>query len=134
MRGFLRSTTVRQRRIYLIGGLWAAARPRPFLDCSSRWLTNRQEFATLTSLAISGGRDWLIPVRTAFRSNRLTQCALIGVCLLLKVIMSQSAHPMPSARHDQMFPTLAPEEIDRLHRFGEARSYAAGERIVKAGD
>ena len=59
---------------------------------------------------------------------------VIGVCLLPKVIMSQSTQPMLSARHDQMFPTLAPEEIDRLHRFGEARSYAAGERIVKAGD
>ena len=48
--------------------------------------------------------------------------------------MSQSANPMLSARHDQMFPTLAPEDIDRLHRFGEARSYAAGECIVKTGD
>ena len=41
---------------------------------------------------------------------------------------------MLSARHDQMFPTLAPEDIDRMRRFGEARSYAAGEHIVKAGD
>src|ERR1700681_2078004 len=49
-------------------------------------------------------------------------------------MMSQSAHPMLSARHDQISPTLAPEELDRLPRFGEARSYAAGERIVKAGD
>lgn len=33
-----------------------------------------------------------------------------------------------------MFPTLAPGDIDRLHRFGEAKSYAKGERIVKADE
>src|SRR5260221_9128069 len=48
--------------------------------------------------------------------------------------MPQSAHPLIAARHDQMFPTLNPAEIDRLRRFGEARSYRAGERIVKAGE
>ena len=32
-----------------------------------------------------------------------------------------------------MFPTLGQADIDRLHRFGEARLYAKGERIVKAG-
>ena len=33
-----------------------------------------------------------------------------------------------------MFPTLAPGDIDRLHRFGEAKSYAKGERVVNAGE
>ena len=32
-----------------------------------------------------------------------------------------------------MFPSLGQADIDRLHRFGEARLYAKGERIVKAG-
>ena len=48
--------------------------------------------------------------------------------------MSQSAHPPIWARHDQMFPTLDQEDIDRLRRFGELRSYGAGERIVTAGE
>ncbi len=48
--------------------------------------------------------------------------------------MSQSINPILGARRDQMFPTLAQADIDRLRRFGEASSYAAGERIVKAGD
>ena len=39
-----------------------------------------------------------------------------------------------SARREQIFPTLRPTEIDRLQRFGEAVSYEAGARIVKAGD
>jgi thioredoxin reductase (NADPH) len=40
---------------------------------------------------------------------------------------------MLSARHDQMFPTLGLSDIDRVRRFAKAASYAAGERIVKAG-
>jgi thioredoxin reductase (NADPH) len=51
----------------------------------------------------------------------------------LEVIMPQSSHPLLAARRDQMFPTLAQAEIDRLRRFGEITSYAAGERIVRAG-
>src|SRR5260221_12692760 len=47
--------------------------------------------------------------------------------------MPQSSHPLLAARRDQMFPTLAQAEIDRLRRFGEITSYAAGERIVRAG-
>ena len=37
------------------------------------------------------------------------------------------------ARRDQMFPVLEPAEIGRLWRFGEFKSYAAGERIVATG-
>ena len=48
--------------------------------------------------------------------------------------MPQSAHPFIAARHDQMFPTLDRSEIERLRRFGEARSYPAGERVVRAGE
>src|SRR5438270_2154674 len=48
--------------------------------------------------------------------------------------MAQSAPAFLAARHDQMFPTLAPADIDRLARFGEPRSYAAGERILIAGE
>lgn len=48
--------------------------------------------------------------------------------------MSQSANPISIARRDQMFPALARADIDRMRRFGEASSYAAGEQIVKAGE
>jgi thioredoxin reductase (NADPH) len=48
--------------------------------------------------------------------------------------MSQSAPLGFSARHDQMFPTLSREDIERLCRFGEPRSYKAGERVVTAGE
>src|SRR5437868_1562477 len=46
--------------------------------------------------------------------------------------MAQFAPAFLGARHDQMFPTLAPADIDRLARFGEARSYPAGDRIMRA--
>ena len=36
-------------------------------------------------------------------------------------------------RHDQMFPKLAPGEIDRLRRFGEARYFRASEYLFEAG-
>jgi thioredoxin reductase (NADPH) len=48
--------------------------------------------------------------------------------------MAQSVHPLIEARHDQMFPVLEPAEIGRLWRFGELKSYAAGERVVATGE
>ena len=36
-------------------------------------------------------------------------------------------------RHEQTFPTLTPEEIARIRRFGELRSYKDGERLFEAG-
>jgi thioredoxin reductase (NADPH) len=45
--------------------------------------------------------------------------------------------PTPSiidTRRDQMFPTLAPAEIGRLHRFGALRSYSGGEPLVRVGE
>jgi thioredoxin reductase (NADPH) len=48
--------------------------------------------------------------------------------------MSQSVHPLIEARRDQMFPVLDAAEIGRLWRFGELKSYAAGERIVATGE
>ena len=37
-------------------------------------------------------------------------------------------------REEQMFPRLTPAEIDRLRRFGECRSFKAGEMLVSAGE
>jgi thioredoxin reductase (NADPH) len=36
-------------------------------------------------------------------------------------------------RHDQTFPELTPLEIERMRRFGEVRSFAAGEALAVAG-
>src|SRR5262249_27945649 len=42
--------------------------------------------------------------------------------------------PTVEARRDQTFPILDPEEIDRLRRFGELRSYRAGDAIERIGE
>jgi hypothetical protein len=47
--------------------------------------------------------------------------------------MPQSRHPLIEARRDQMFPVLEPTEVGRLWRFGELKSYAAGDRIAATG-
>jgi thioredoxin reductase (NADPH) len=41
--------------------------------------------------------------------------------------------PVIETRYDQMFPTLVPAEVERLRRFGEARTYRGGERIFGTG-
>ena len=48
--------------------------------------------------------------------------------------MPQSVHPLIATRREQMFPVLEPEEIERLERFGERKSYVAGERMVATGE
>ncbi|TIP00665.1 MAG: cyclic nucleotide-binding domain-containing protein, partial [Mesorhizobium sp.] len=47
--------------------------------------------------------------------------------------MAPSVSPTIAARRDQMFPVLADADSERMRRFGEARSYAAGDHIVTAG-
>ena len=37
-------------------------------------------------------------------------------------------------RDERMFPKFAPEEIDRIRRFGELRQYVAGEKLFVTGD
>src|ERR1700733_5226499 len=43
--------------------------------------------------------------------------------------------PLASAfpRHEQTFPALTPQEIARMRRFGEERSYKHGERLFETG-
>jgi thioredoxin reductase (NADPH) len=48
--------------------------------------------------------------------------------------MSESTHSIINTRRAQMFPTLEPAEIERLHRFGETRSFAAGEYLARTGE
>jgi len=48
--------------------------------------------------------------------------------------MPPPQRPLIEARREQMFPTLEPAEIDRLRRFGELRSYRAGEALAKVGE
>jgi len=48
--------------------------------------------------------------------------------------MAEAARSTTDTRRDQMFPTLAPAEIDRLRRFGEVRRFRAGEFLAHAGE
>jgi thioredoxin reductase (NADPH) len=48
--------------------------------------------------------------------------------------MAAAPHSIIETRRHQMFPILAPAEIERMHRFGKARSYRAGEALVEVGD
>jgi thioredoxin reductase (NADPH) len=36
-------------------------------------------------------------------------------------------------RHDKVYPTLDPFEIERVRQFGDPRSFTAGEPLWKAG-
>jgi thioredoxin reductase (NADPH) len=47
--------------------------------------------------------------------------------------MAEPPRPVIETRYAQMFPTLGPAEIGRLRRFGETRSFGAGEHLVEAG-
>jgi thioredoxin reductase (NADPH) len=46
----------------------------------------------------------------------------------------EPAQGVIATRGAQMFPTLSPEEMERLARFGEERSYRAGEALMKSGE
>src|SRR5262245_53901490 len=48
--------------------------------------------------------------------------------------MSDITRSVIETRHDQLFPTLDAAEIDRLRRFGEVRSFAAGEYLERVGE
>src|SRR6266545_2631314 len=48
--------------------------------------------------------------------------------------MTSRSQSVIETRYEQMFPTLDTSELDRLRRFGETRSYGAGEAVVTAGE
>ena len=48
--------------------------------------------------------------------------------------MSSPGPSIMETRRHQMFPTLAPTEVDRLRRFGVRRSYGAGDSLVRVGE
>jgi thioredoxin reductase (NADPH) len=48
--------------------------------------------------------------------------------------MAVSTQSIIDARGAQMFPTMEPAEIERVRRFGEVRSYSAGDALAKAGE
>ncbi len=48
--------------------------------------------------------------------------------------MPTPPRPVIETRYDQMFPTLEAAEVDRMRRFGEARTYDAGARLLEAGE
>lgn len=47
--------------------------------------------------------------------------------------MAAPTEPIIETRGYQMFPILEPSEIERVRRFGEVRSYAAGEAVATVG-
>jgi hypothetical protein len=47
--------------------------------------------------------------------------------------MVSSLHSLAKQRHDQIFPTLAPLEIERARRFGEVPAFTTGEPLVTSG-
>ena len=47
--------------------------------------------------------------------------------------MPRPAQSIIDTRRAQMFPNLEPAEIERVRRFGEVRSFGAGEALAKAG-
>jgi thioredoxin reductase (NADPH) len=48
--------------------------------------------------------------------------------------MAPLAQSIIDTRRHQMFPTLEAHEIERVRRFGEVRSYAAGEALARVGE
>jgi len=48
--------------------------------------------------------------------------------------MSTAEPRVIETRRHQMFPTLSPGEIERLRRFGEVRSYRAGDYLARTGE
>jgi len=48
--------------------------------------------------------------------------------------MSDVPQDPVATRGAQMFPRLADEEVARLCRFGEPRSYRSGETVVRVGE
>jgi thioredoxin reductase (NADPH) len=49
-------------------------------------------------------------------------------------VISRAQPSIFATRHDQVFPTLDASEIERLRRFGEVRSFPAGDALKKLGE
>jgi thioredoxin reductase (NADPH) len=49
------------------------------------------------------------------------------------VIRPSAASPFAFPRHEQTFPALTPQEIARMRRFGELRTYKSGETLFETG-
>jgi thioredoxin reductase (NADPH) len=41
--------------------------------------------------------------------------------------------PIVDTRRDQMFPVLDPEDMERVSRFGQVRTYKSGEALFRVG-
>jgi thioredoxin reductase (NADPH) len=73
---------------------------------------------------------------TAARTSG-THLAFRGCRLRMSATIQHAAPPPRSTfetRYDQMFPTLDPAEVERLRRFGEARTYRTGECLATTGE
>src|SRR5688572_27531344 len=60
-----------------------------------------------------------------------------GIAMATSIVADSSETPLSptlATRREQMFPRLEPGEIQRLTRFGDTRSYAAGEFLARVGE
>jgi hypothetical protein len=78
------------------------------------------------------GRDLACP-RISLRTMRLAHNTYDGG-RRFAVNMSVSTQSILNSRRHQLFPILELAEIDRVRRFGEVRSYRAGEALAKVGE
>ncbi len=65
------------------------------------------------------------------RRRRRRPCRRV---VLKEGYMASTARSTIQTRYAQMFPTLEAAEVERLRRFGEQRTYAAGESLVTTGE
>jgi len=47
--------------------------------------------------------------------------------------MASPSQSVREQRHDQIYPTLEPPEVERVRRFGELRSFSAGQSLLTSG-
>jgi thioredoxin reductase (NADPH) len=64
-----------------------------------------------------------------------TTCGMLLAQWIIRtgLCMSSPSQSVRDQRHDQIYPTLDPAEIERVRRFGEVHTFAAGESLVTSG-
>ncbi len=76
---------------------------------------------------------WLTRPAACSCGISLAQLASSSQLCVRQGVMAQSSQSVIEQRREQIFPKLDPDEIERLMRFGEVRSFAVGECLMTAG-
>src|SRR5215212_4727614 len=112
-----------------------ARAPRDRSARSARGLAPERKRDSAPAMRRRPSRRCLRSARSTVNRKRGRQGSHDRAELIPDCIMPTAARrPVIEARYDQMFPVLQPAEIERLRRFGDPRTYAAGERVVTAGE